>query len=81
MGKQVRLPEEFVQELRENFDGKNDYQRLKNWKSEGTRRKLVELLNKIEEIDVNNLSTNNAECWSRKEISDIAEDVVYGVMK
>lgn len=77
MSKQIRLPEEFVQDLRQNYDGKNDYERLKSWKNKESVDKLQELIEKIDKLDVNSSSTDNE--WTRSEISDIAEDVVYSL--
>lgn len=58
MGKQVRLPEKFVENLRENFDGKNDYQRLKSWKNKEATNQLAELVEKVDNLDVNDSSTS-----------------------
>jgi len=58
MSKQVRLPEEFIQELRQEYDGKNDMERLKNWKNKESSDKLVDLINKVDKLDVNGSSTS-----------------------
>lgn len=83
MSKQIRLPEDFVKMLRNTYDGDNDMQRLENWKNDSPKEALVELVEKVEELDVSTNSQQEASGkeWSRSEISDIAEDVVYSLME
>lgn len=82
MSKQVRLPEDFVKMLRNTYDGDNDMQRLENWKNDGPEDALVKLVERVEELDVSTSSQqdDSGKEWSRSEISDIAEDVVYSLM-
>lgn len=83
MSKQIRLPEDFVKMLRNTYDGDNDMQRLENWKNDSPKEALVELVEKVEELDVSTNSQQEASGkeWSRSEISDIAEEVVYSLME
>jgi len=83
MSKQIRLPEDFVKMLRNTYDGDNDMQRLENWKNDSPKEALVELVEKVEKLDVSTNSQQEASGkeWSRSEISDIAEDVVYSLME
>jgi len=83
MSKQIRLPEDFVKMLRNTYDGDNDMQRLENWKNDSPKEALVELVEKVEKLDVltNSQQEASGKEWSRSEISDIAEDVVYSLME
>jgi len=79
MSKHVRLPEDFVEMLDRTYEGDNYKEKLENWKSDNPKQKIVELIEKIEQLDVNSSSTTSD--WSRSEISDIAEEVVYSLMR
>ena len=80
MSKHVRLPDDFVEMLDRTYEGDNYRERLEAWKNDNPKDKLIELVEKVEELDVNNTSTSNSDSWSRSEISSIAEDVVYSLM-
>jgi len=79
MGKQIRVDEDFVEELRSEYKGSNDMARLINWKHDSKKDRLIEkldeLIDKIENLDVDGSSTSKE--WTRSDISDIAEDIVY----
>lgn len=72
MTKQVRLPEEFVKELRQEYEKKNDMERLKAWKNEESADKLVELIEKVDNIDVNKKSTS----MSKDYVETIVEEKI-----
>lgn len=79
MSKHVRLPEDFVEMLDRTYEGNNYKEKLENWKNDNPKQKIVELIEKIDKLDVNSSSTSSD--WSRSEISDIAEEVVYSLMR
>lgn len=78
MSTHVRLPEDFVEMLDRTYEGDNYKEKLEAWRNDNPRDKIVELIEKVDELDVNNSSTTGG--WSRSEISDIAEEVVYSLI-
>ena len=78
MSTHVRLPEDFVEMLDRTYEGDNYKEKLESWKNDNPKDKIVQLIKKVDELDVNSSSTSSD--WSRSEISDIAEEVVYSLM-
>lgn len=83
MSKQVRLPEDFVEMLDRTYKGDNYRERLEAWKNDSPKEELVRLVQKVEELEVSTgcQQEGSGKEWSRSEISDIAEDVVYSLME